>query len=195
MDLDGAKHDAVLLICQDINEDDVQNTKFPMALISGEGEDAPASINYPAAAAELQALQELGKKAGHLIGEKLGPRFCAVAVANAKSYIDAVGEATEAITDCFEEHSEEDLENPELAENGFIMQDSGRAVSIRIPGVGFMPGARNIPQEEAHEVFTQHLYDAMSTEINSACRKAWSDKSSGVRSIFPLVKKPLNSDR
>jgi len=160
----------------------------PLSLVKGEEPASTKLINYPAAAAELEAVKALGERAGRAIGEKLGPKFCATAVANAKSYGDALGDAIDDITDCFEEHDDEDLENPELAQNGFIMHEAD-GVSIRIPGIGFVPGARNIPEEEAHEVFTQHLYDALFQEIGKACRKAWSDKSAGVRSIFPLVKK------
>jgi len=161
----------------------------PFTAIEGEKTDAKNKIDYPAAAAELEAVKALGEKAGRIIGERLAPRFCAAAVANAKSYSDALGDAIDDITDCFEEHSEGDLENPELKENGFLLEESGGSASVQIPGVGSIPGIRNMLDDEAHDIFTQHLYDALFKAVGEACRKAWSDRAAGVRSIFPLVKK------
>jgi hypothetical protein len=149
------------------------------------------SVDTDLARRQLANVDALGAAAGHQIAEQLGAAICQQAVEAATNTSDAFGNAVEALLDCFE-HTEGDPEAVDMI-NGFIIERHGpgpQDVTVTIPGVGHIPGATAIENDqELHDKFTDSLFAAMVSTLKPACAAAWKAKSQRPANVVPLFRK------
>jgi len=165
--------------------------KKDFSLIRGKDTLQGESINIDLAQRQLAGVDALGAAAGRQIAEQLGASICQQAVEAAANTSDAFGNAVEALLDCFE-HTEGDPEAVDMI-NGFIIERHGpgpKDVTVTIPGVGHMPGATAIENDqELHDKFTDSLFAAMVSTLKPMCAAAWKAKSQRPANVVPLFRK------
>lgn len=166
-------------------------TDKEFSLIRGKESGEAAVVNINLAEQQLAAVEELGTAAGKQIVAQLGAVLCQQAVEGAKNTSDAFGNAVETLLDCFE-HAEGDPADAGLLA-GFMIERHGPApldVTVLIPGVGHIPGATAIENDQAlHDKFTDSLFAAILAALKPICAEAWRNKSSRPANVVPLFRK------
>lgn len=161
------------------------------SLIRGKDTPPGESVNIDLAQRQLAGIDALGAAAGRQIAEQLGAAICQQAVEAAANTSDAFGNAIEALLDCFE-HAEGDPEAADMA-SGFLIERHGpgpQDVTVTIPGVGHMPGATAIENDqELHDKFTDSLFAAMVSTMKPMLAAAWKAKSQRPANVVPLFRK------
>lgn len=161
------------------------------SLVRGKDSIPGESVNVDLAQQQLANADALGAAAGRKIVEQLGAAICQQAIEAATNTSDAFGNAVEALLDCFE-HTEGEPDSAEMIA-GFQIERHGpgpQDVTVMIPGVGHIPGATAIENDqELHDRFTDSLFAAMVSALKPMCAAAWKAKSQRPANVVPLFRK------
>lgn len=161
------------------------------SLVRGKDSMPGESVNVDLAQQQLANVDALGAAAGRKIVEQLGGAICQQAIEAATNTSDAFGNAVEALLDCFE-HTEGEPDGAEMIA-GFQIERHGpgpQDVTVMIPGVGHIPGATAIENDqELHDRFTDSLFAAMVSALKPMCAAAWKAKSQRPANVVPLFRK------
>ena len=161
------------------------------SLVRGKDSVPGESVNVDLAQQQLANVDALGAAAGRKIAEQLGAAICQQAIEAATNTSDAFGNAVEALLDCFE-HTEGEPDSAEMIA-GFQIERHGpgpQDVTVMIPGVGHIPGATAIENDqELHDRFTDSLFAAMVSALKPMCAAAWKAKSKRPANVVPLFRK------
>lgn len=161
------------------------------SLVRGKDSMPGESVNVDLAQQQLANVDALGAAAGRKIAEQLGAAICQQAIEAATNTSDAFGNAVEALLDCFE-HTEGEPDSAEMIA-GFQIERHGpgpQDVTVMIPGVGHIPGATAIENDqELHDRFTDSPFAAMVSALKPMCAAAWKAKSQRPANVVPLFRK------
>lgn len=161
------------------------------SLVRGKDSIPGESINVDLAQKQFADVDTLGAAAGRKMAEQLGPAICQQAIEGATNTSDAFGNAIEALLDCLE-HTEGEPDDTEMIA-GFRIERHGpgpQDVTVTIPGVGHIPGATAIENDqELHNKFTDSLFAAILVTLKPMCAAAWEAKSQRPVNVVPLFRK------
>jgi hypothetical protein len=162
--------------------------KNDFSLILGKGNTKGRSVNVDLAIQQLAEVDALGTNAGRKIAEQLGKAICQQAVEGAESIVNAFERALNSLASCIE-YTKGDPEDADMT-SGFLIESHGPDPRVILPGVGHIPGATAIENdEELHDKFTESLFEAMTETIKPMLAAAWTAKMERPANVVPLFRK------